>query len=81
MPMVTKPVAYLACPLDHDESATQPHLPFDNIDVKSPVMCRYKRKEAARIPPECYLQQLKPQMPSQQSRGKKILLYTQTDMN
>ena len=72
MPMVAKPVAYLACPLDHDESATQPHLLFDNIDGKSPVMCRYRRKEATQIPPECYIQLFKPQVPAKQSQSKKI---------
>ena len=72
MPMVTKPVAFLACPLDHDGTATQPHLLFDNIDGKSPVMCRYKRKEATQIPPEYYIQLFMPQVPAQQPQGKKI---------
>lgn len=71
MPMVTKPVAYLACPLNHDESATQPHLLFDSINRESPVTCRYKRREAAQVPPECYIPLLKPQVPNQQSQGKR----------
>ena len=71
MPMVGKPVTYLACPLDHEESAFQPHLLLDRIDGESPVMCRYKRKKATRVPPECYIQLFKPWIPKQQS-GKKI---------
>lgn len=73
MPMVAKPVAYLRCPLDHDESTTQPHLLFDSIDGKSPVMCRYKRKKATQVPPECYIQLFESHVPNQQPKGKKII--------
>ena len=69
MLMVAKSVTYLACPLNHDEIAAQPHLRLDKIDGESPVMCRYKRKEAARVPPECYMQLFKLQAPNQQSQG------------
>ena len=75
MPMVGKPVTYLACPLDHEEGASQPHLLFDRIDGESPVMCRYKRKKATRVPPECYIKLFKPWTPKQQS-GKKITNYS-----
>jgi len=73
MPMVAKPVTCLSCPLHHDEDPVQPHLLLSDaekqISNKLPLICRYKRKQAAQVPRECYSPLFEMELPYRQSQG------------
>ena len=73
MPMVTIPVACLSCPLDHDEDPVQPHILLSNVEKqissKLPLICRYKRKQAAQVPRECYSPLFESDIPCPLSQG------------